>query len=567
MSERLVTTTVSTTLVATTTLVPSFEMLSVTFSETFLYYLNMLDRLPGGQIILRYIKSSYKNDPVRSLFELALVIFAIHYFLSSKKKENKSDVITLSNREIDELVDEWVPEPLVDPITEEQQWELDSIPIVQGSNGAYVDLKNSSNVANLASNDFLNLSQDQRIKDAANGVIRTTGVGACSPPNFYGTQAVHVRLEEDLARYLDAEAAILYGQDFTTASSVIPAFLKRGDLIVADNGINLAIQKALIVSRSDVVWYNHNDVDDLEQVLEELKPVLDKQKPIRRRFIITEGLFANTGDIVALPRIVELKNKYKYRLFVDESLSIGTLGKTGKGVCEHFDIPRHEVSITIGSLANAFGSSGGFCAGAAPMVHHQRISSNAYVFSAALPPYSARVVSKAIELLESTSLMASYQSSVALVHNGLTANLSSSSFALVVSQLGSPIVHVALAPEYREKLGFPEFYGSDHFLLTGKMSRHINPFDRILNIESFILQKIIDQFLRESNVLISRSKNILDHENLPVFGPHLLIHVNAGCAADVEKVISTLPRIIESVCSSITSESDLAALDQELRNY
>ena len=76
---------------------------------------------------------------------------------------------------------------------------------------------------------------------------------------------------------------------------------------MVDSGVNIALQKALIVSRADIEWYDHNDVDHLEQILSQLKPVLDRQKPIRRRFIITEGLFANSGDIANLPRIVELK--------------------------------------------------------------------------------------------------------------------------------------------------------------------------------------------------------------------------------------------------------------------
>ncbi|KAK7682903.1 hypothetical protein QCA50_013936 [Cerrena zonata] len=264
-----------------------------------------------------------------------------------------------------------------EPVNDLEKWELKSIPQVHGANGF------------------------EDIKSAAKGVISSAGVGACGPPNFYGTQDVHVRLEEDLSNFLGTEQAIIYGQDFVTAGSVIPAFLKRGDLIIADSGINLAIQKALIVSRCDIEWYDHNDMDHLEQILTEVKPVLDKQKPIRRRFIVTEGLFANSGEIANLPRIVELKNKFKYRLFLDETLSIGTIGKTGKGIVEHFNIPRSEISITIGSMALSFASSGGFCVGVAPMVHHQRIQSNAYVFSASLPPYSAKVTSEAIKLITS----------------------------------------------------------------------------------------------------------------------------------------------------------------------
>lgn len=572
----LKTTTTTTTMTTTTTILPSLELLSITLTETFLRYLNSLDRLPGGQIILRYIKSSYKNDPVRSLFELALFIFAIHYFLSSKKKENKSELVKFSQSEINDLIEEWNPAPLIEPLTDLESWELKTIPLVEGRNGSHIKLINpkasSPKVLNLASNDYLNLNESPSIIAAARSVINTAGVGACGPPNFYGSQDVHVRLEEDLASYLETEQAILYGQDFVTAGSVIPAFLKRGDLVVADSGVNLAIQKALVVSRCDIEWYDHNDLDHLEEILSALKPVLEKQKPIRRRFIVTEGLFANTGDVALLPRIVELKNEYKYRLFLDESLSIGVLGKTGKGLAEYFSVPRSEISITIGSMANAFGSSGGFCVGVHPMIIHQRIQSSAYTFSASLPPYSAKVTSQAIKLITSTitangnsKLINDLHDKTNLVHSALAKSLRNSNFVSIVSDAVSPVIHLALSPSYREKLGLPLLYGSDDFINTGKISKTNNHFDHTLNIESFILQKIIDEVLARSNVLISRSKLILEHENLPVLNPHLLINITTGASdEELRNAVVHLVSVINHICSNIRN---ISALETEIKKY
>lgn len=402
-------------------------------------------------------------------------------------------------------------------------------------------------------------------------------MGACGPPNFYGTQDVHVRLEEDLARYLDSEQAIIYGQDFVTAGSVIPAFLKRGDLCVVDSGVNIALQKALIVSRADIEWYDHNDVDHLEQILSQLKPVLDRQKPIRRRFIITEGLFANSGDIANLPRIVELKNKYKYRLFLDESLSIGVLGGTGKGLPEHYGVSRDEISITIGSMANSFASSGGFCVGVNPMVHHQRISSNAYVFSASLPPYSAKVTSQAIreilapENLDPTTgkskLMVQLHKKTVDVYDRLEAALEKLPMH-IVSSPQSPMIHLRLREKVREQLNLPLMYGNSTFITTGKPAKLLNEFDEYLNLESFILQKVIDYVLEHEGILITRSKLILEHENLPVLPPHLLIMINIGVKEEeLDRVVEVLPKAIENVFSNIKSEEDLLQLRDELVNY
>lgn len=550
--------------------------MSSTFQEDFVTALNNLEYIPGGSIILRYIKSSYQNDPIRSLLEFCLVLFALSYFLSSKKKENKSELVRFSRKEIDELCDEWEPAPLVNEVTELENWELKSVPEIIGQNGAHVKLNNKTAV-NLASQDFLNLNENDRIKESARVEIRSAGVGACGPPNFYGTQDVHVRLEEDLARYLDSEQAIIYGQDFVTAGSVIPAFLKRGDLCVVDSGVNIALQKALIVSRADIEWYDHNDVDHLEQILSQLKPVLDRQKPIRRRFIITEGLFANSGDIANLPRIVELKNKYKYRLFLDESLSIGVLGGTGKGLPEHYGVSRDEISITIGSMANSFASSGGFCVGVNPMVHHQRISSNAYVFSASLPPYSAKVTSQAIreilapENLDPTTgkskLMVQLHKKTVDVYDRLKAALEKLPMH-IVSSPQSPMIHLRLREKVREQLNLPLMYGNSTFITTGKPAKLLNEFDEYLNLESFILQKVIDYVLEHEGILITRSKLILEHENLPVLPPHLLIMINIGVKEEeLDRVVEVLPKAIENVFSNIKSEEDLLQLRDELVNY
>lgn len=554
----------------------AWELLSSTFQEDFVTALNNLEYIPGGSIILRYIKSSYQNDPIRSLLEFCLVLFALSYFLSSKKKENKSELVRFSRKEIDELCDEWEPAPLVNEVTELENWELKSVPEIIGQNGAHVKLNNKTAV-NLASQDFLNLNENDRIKESARVEIRLAGVGACGPPNFYGTQDVHVRLEEDLARYLDSEQAIIYGQDFVTAGSVIPAFLKRGDLCVVDSGVNIALQKALIVSRADIEWYDHNDVDHLEQILSQLKPVLDRQKPIRRRFIITEGLFANSGDIANLPRIVELKNKYKYRLFLDESLSIGVLGGTGKGLPEHYGVSRDEISITIGSMANSFASSGGFCVGVNPMVHHQRISSNAYVFSASLPPYSAKVTSQAIreilapENLDPTTgkskLMVQLHKKTVDVYDRLEAALEKLPMH-IVSSPQSPMIHLRLREKVREQLNLPLMYGNSTFITTGKPAKLLNEFDEYLNLESFILQKVIDYVLEHEGILMTRSKLILEHENLPVLPPHLLIMINIGVKEEeLDRVVEVLPKAIENVFSNIKSEEDLLQLRDELVNY
>lgn len=563
-------------------LTPNLSYILSVISDYFLSYLNTISKVPGGKIILRYIKSSYKNDPIRSFFELALFIFAIYYFLRSKKKENKADTLKLSEEEINNLCEEWTPEELIKKVDQLSVWELKSIPVVVNDHQNTIIFRRSygfSNqkddlkyidVVNFASNDFLNFNKNEKLIEAAKSCISESGVGACGPPNFYGNQDYHQILENDLAVYLEAEKGILYGQDLATANSVIPAFIKRNDLCIVDKKVNFSIQKALISSRCDIEWYEHNDLNDLENVLKDINPILN-QKRLRRRFIITESLFASTGKISNLPKLIKLKKKYKYRLFLDETLSIGILGKTGKGLTEHFKIPRSEIDITVGLLAISFGSSGGFCVGISTMINHQRIQSAAYVFSASLPPYTLKVASQSIKDF-TTNLNENGES---ILIKKLSDNLDyaisqikkifhNNKYLKIISDTHSPIIHFSINQNIRQNLELPYLYGNDYFSKKKKK----NESDFFYNIESFILQKLIDYVLNDSNTLLTRSKNIIDYEDLPVLNPHLLIFINTGLnKKDIEKMLHSLHRAVEKIFPVLKSKSDLLDLKKEMLNY
>ena len=175
--------------------------------------------------------------------------------------------------------------------------------VVRRPTGPKTRLSTGRIVTNLASYNVYNLVGDDDLKEKAIQTLRTYGVGPCGPPNFYGTQDVHMRAEADIATFLGTPACIIYAQAFSTISSVIPAFSKRGDIIVADEAINYAARRGIQISRSSVRWFKHNDANDLERVLKE---VVKEQngKPLTRRFIVTEGLSEHVGDEVDLARVV-----------------------------------------------------------------------------------------------------------------------------------------------------------------------------------------------------------------------------------------------------------------------
>lgn len=193
----------------------------------------------------------------------------------------------------------------------------------------------------------------------------------------------------------------MYAQAFSTISSVIPSFCKRGDVIVADRAANYSIRKGLEMSRSNIKWFNHGDMEDLERVMKTVAKEQAKARKLTRRFVVVEGLSEMTGDSTDLPHLVELKERYKFRVMLDETWSFGVLGRTGRGLTEAQNVDPQQIDMIIGSLAGPLCAGGGFCAGAKDVVEHQRILSSAYTYSAALPAMLAVTASETINLLQS----------------------------------------------------------------------------------------------------------------------------------------------------------------------
>lgn len=167
--------------------------------------------------------------------------------------------------------------------------------------------------------------------------------------------------------------------------------------------MNFAIQKGIDASRSRVVYFKHNDMRDLEKKLIEQQQA-DIKNPKKaaktRRFLIAEGIYMNTGEMCPLRELVELRAKYKLRLFLDESISFGTMGKNGHGLLELLCVDKKEVDLISASLENAVESIGGFCVGTHFICEHQRLSGLGYCFSASLPPLLTQAAISALNVFE-----------------------------------------------------------------------------------------------------------------------------------------------------------------------
>lgn len=359
-------------------------------------------------------------------FGVVIYLALAHAYLPRRAARGASDVSPLELAEIQAKVSAWKAAPLERPefldrygddsdfdatetalipgvdITSELIGRLDNLDdriVLTTAAGPEVGVQGiEGQVVNVASSNFLGLVGDDYIVKACKRTMRKYGCGACGPRGFYGTVDVHLECEDSIAKLMDAENAILYSFGSAAGSSVIPAFCKREDVVICDKGINFALQTGVNLSRAQVKWFDHNDMDDLERILKEVTAE-DAKNPGRaltqRRFIVIEGLYANYGDSAPLDRIFELKKQYLVRIILDESHSLGGLGATGLGALERFSIARADIDITCADLGNAFATVGGVCVGSKEVVSHQRLSGAGYCFSASQPPFLAKAATEA----------------------------------------------------------------------------------------------------------------------------------------------------------------------------
>jgi len=468
-------------------------------------------KIPYTTSFVKYIYNVVKANPLRILLEVALVIFLIVYIRKDRYKVTTEIRNQLTEKEIEELIDEWEPEELVPDISDDvRELELESVPTLKGIVGPKSVLEDGSTVINLASCNFLGISNDKRLLEKAIAGVNKYGVGTCGPPGFYGTLDVHMDLEKKLANFYGTESAIIYAQGFSTISSVIPAFLKRGDLLICDELCNFAIQKGAEISRSNVRFFKHNDMNDLEEVLESIH-MHDKKKgtKITRRFIVTEAIFYNTGELCNLEKIIELKYKYKYRLILDESLSFGILGKTGRGITEHLGIPVDNIEMIVGSMANTMGAAGGFCVSNGEIIEHQVLNGLAYCFSASLPAPLTLAGIGALDIIDSKEGIKYIEQ----LHEN------NKSFREIIK------------PSKKDKYVVCQGYKSEdspmiHLALKNRDMPRIE--------QEKLLQKVVDEAIKDG-VLLSRAKYILAQEkNVP--SSTIAVNLTAGLTkAEIEK--------------------------------
>ncbi|XP_071904441.1 long chain base biosynthesis protein 1-like isoform X3 [Coffea arabica] len=300
------------------------------------------------------------------LFVEGLLVVVIIFLLS--QKSYKPPKRPLTKKEIDELCDEWVPEPLIPKITDDMKYEP---PALESAAGPHT-LINGTEVINFASANYLGLVGHGKLLEACTRSLEKYGVGSCGPRGFYGTIDVHLDCEARIAKFLGTPDSILYSYGLSTMFSAIPAFCKKGDVIVVDEGVHWAIQNGLQLSRSTVVYFKHNDMESLRNMLEKVTQENKRAKKLRR-YIVVEAVYQNSGQIAPLDEIVRLKEKYRFRVLLDESNSLGALGSTGRGLTEYCKVPVDKIDIITAAMGHALATEGGVCTGNARVIDHQYI--------------------------------------------------------------------------------------------------------------------------------------------------------------------------------------------------
>ncbi|KAF2770096.1 serine palmitoyl CoA transferase subunit LcbA [Teratosphaeria nubilosa] len=444
--------------------------------------LHTLRCIPGSAVVVRYVRASYQNDPFRSVLELLLLLVAVRYLVGSKyNPQQKATHIRLTEEEIDNLVEDWAPEPLVQEHADLARLN-ESVPVLHpdAPTGPRTKLRDGRTVTNLANFNHYNLANDHDLVEQAIQTIRRNGVGPCSAPGFAGTFDVHLQLEQDIASHFGTESTILYSQSFSTISSVISTFCKRGDIIVADRAVNFSIRLGMRASRSIVRWFEHNDMDSLDKVLAQL---VKEDRPLTRRFIITEALSENVGDMVDLPKLLELKHKYKFRVLLDESRSYGILGETGRGLTEMQNVDVANIDIIVGSLAGCLSTGGGFCTGKKEMVEHQRLNSPAVTFSASLPTFLATTASAIIAKLQAGESEKDVKALRERI-DAIRLQLEKSCWVCCTSAPSNPVIYLTLKDEH---------------IYSRRFTR---------SEQEYLLQDCVDECLATYSILITRLKSM-----------------------------------------------------------
>ena len=295
--------------------------------------------------------------------------------------------------------------------------EADIVPYwrpLSGPAGPVVAMEGAERVM-LGSNNYLGLTGDERVKRGALEALERYGTGLTGSRFLNGTIDLHLRLEEELAEWMEAEAVLVFTTGHQANLGALGTILAPGDTVIADSGDHASILDGCILSRAKLRAFRHNRLDKLERTLE--RAVGDGGGIL----VVVDGVFSMEGDVAPLPQIVELCRRLGARLMVDEAHAVGVLGARGAGTSELLAV-EDEVDLRMGTFSKSLASCGGFIAGPAEVIDFLRVSARPFLFTASAVPAAvgaALAATRICRSAEGPELFARVLDNARYLHRGL----------------------------------------------------------------------------------------------------------------------------------------------------
>ena len=261
-------------------------------------------------------------------------------------------------------------------------------------------IMNGDEVIMAGSNNYLGLTSDERVKEAARQAVTKYGTGCTGSRFLNGTLDLHLELEERLADFLGRESAVLFSTGYMTNQGVIQGISSKGDYIFSDKDNHACIVAGTKASLAETRRYRHDDMDHLRTMLERAH----SENPDAGKLIATDGVFSMSGTIAQVPRLLDLAEEFDAALMLDDAHAVGVVGPGGRGSAATFGegpmgrLP--DVHLHTGTFSKSFSSAGGFCAASDDVIEYLRHEASTHIFSASMPPASVATVLKCLEILQ-----------------------------------------------------------------------------------------------------------------------------------------------------------------------
>jgi 8-amino-7-oxononanoate synthase len=265
---------------------------------------------------------------------------------------------------------------------------------IQENEGPVVQIEGRK-IIMAGSNNYLGLTAHPKVVEAARKAIEKYGTGCSGSRYLTGTLDLHEELEFKLAKFFNSESVLLFSTGYQTAQGIIPTLVQRNEYVISDKDNHACIVAGTFMAKgatANLLRYKHNDMDDLQRVIEKVPEEIPK-------LIVSDGVFSTGGEIVDLPRLNQIAKANNARIMIDDAHAVGVIGKGGRGTASEFKLEK-EIDLTMGTFSKTFASLGGFVSGPERVINYIKHFSPALIFSASPTPASVAAALAALEILE-----------------------------------------------------------------------------------------------------------------------------------------------------------------------